>query len=49
MYELIREDIVIKLGARRGDGEGEGIGGGDAAGHSESGNLGGAWSWRRRL
>ena len=39
MYELIREDIVIKLGARRG--EGEGIGGGDAAGHGRSGDLGG--------
>ena len=42
MYELIWEDIVIKLGARvDGEGEGEGIGGGDAAGHGGSGDIGG--------
>ena len=47
MYEFIREDIVIKLGARFGEGEGggggdgEGIDGGDAAGHGGSGALGG--------
>ena len=53
MYELIREDIVIKLGARfgegggegegegEGEGDGEGIDGGDAAGHGGSGDLGG--------
>lgn len=39
MYELIREDVVIKLGARvDGKGEGEHIGGGDAAGHGGSGD-----------
>ena len=39
MYKLIREDVVIKLGARvNGKGEGEHISGGDAAGHSGSGN-----------
>lgn len=47
MYELIREDIVIKLGARfgegggEGEGDGEGIDRGDAAGHGGSGDLGG--------
>ena len=53
MYELIREDIVIKLGARfgegggegegegEGEGDGEGVDGGDAAGHGGSGDLGG--------
>ena len=35
---LIREDIVLNLEARvNGDGDGEGIGGGDAAGHGGSG------------
>ena len=48
MYELIREDIVLKRVARvdgggKGKGEGEGIGGGDAAGHGGSGDLGGVW------
>ena len=39
MYKLIREDVVIKLGARvDGIGEGEHIGGGDAAGHGGSGD-----------
>ena len=38
MYKLIREDVVIKLGARvDGKGEGEHIGG-DAAGHGGSGD-----------
>ena len=49
MYELIREDIVIKLGARfskgegegEGEGDGKGIDGGDAAGHGGSGDFGG--------
>ena len=41
MYKLIREDIVIKLGARFGEGDGEGIDGGDAGGHGGSGDLGG--------
>ena len=46
MYELIREDIILKRVARvngggKGKGEGEGISRGDAAGHSRSGNLGG--------
>jgi hypothetical protein len=41
VYKLIRDDIVIKLGARRSEGEGEGIGGGDAAGHGGSSDLGG--------
>ena len=52
MDELIREDIVIKLGARvdgegegesedGGEGEGEGIGGGDAAGHGGTSDIGG--------
>jgi hypothetical protein len=42
VYELIREDIVIKLGARAGEGEdeGEGISGGDAVGHGGSGDIG---------
>ena len=43
MYELIREDIVLKLKARvngDGDGDDEGIGR-DAAGHGGSGDLGG--------
>ena len=48
MYELIREDIVLKRVARvdgggKGKGEGEGIGGGDAPGHGGSGDLGGVW------
>jgi hypothetical protein len=48
VYELIREDIVLKRVARvdgggKGKGEGEGIGGGDAAGHGGSGDLGGVW------
>ena len=38
MYELIREDIVLKLQARV---DGEGIGGGDAAGHGGNGDSGG--------
>jgi len=43
VYELIWEDIVLKLEARvDGQGEGEGIGGGDAAGHGESGDSGGS-------
>ena len=37
MYELIREDIVLKLEARA---NGEGIGRGDAAGHGGSGDSG---------
>ena len=49
VYKFIREDIVIKLGARfgegggdsKGGGNGEGINGGDAAGHGGSGDLGG--------
>ena len=42
VYELIREDIVIKLGARvDGEGEGEDISRGDAARHSRSGDIGG--------
>ena len=51
MYKLIRENIVIKLGARfgegggKGEGEGEGnsegINRGDTAGHGRSGDLGG--------
>jgi hypothetical protein len=43
VYKLIREDIVIKLGARFGEGGGdsEGINGGDVAGHGGSGDLGG--------
>ena len=46
MYELIREDIILKRVARvngggKGKGEGEGISGGNVAGHSRSGNLGG--------
>ena len=44
MYELIREDIVIKLGVRagegEGEGEGEGIGGGDVPGYGGSGDIG---------
>ena len=48
MYELIREDIVLKQVARvdgggKGKGEGEGMSGGDAAGHGGSGDLGGVW------
>jgi len=45
--EGIREDIVIKLGARfsegegEGEGDGEGIDRGDAARHGGSGDLGG--------
>jgi len=39
VYKLIRDDVVIKLGARvDGKGEGEHIGGGDAAGYGGSGN-----------
>ena len=38
VYELIREDIVLKLQARV---DGEGIGGGDAAGHGGNGDSGG--------
>ena len=51
MYKLIREDIVIKLGARfsegggegkgEGEGDGEGINRGDVAGYGGSGDLGG--------
>ena len=43
VYKLIREDIVIKLGARFGEGggDGESIDGGDAAGHGGSGAFGG--------
>ena len=43
MYKLIREDIVIKLGARFGEGGGdsEGINGGDVARYGGSGDLGG--------
>ena len=42
VYELIREDIVIKLGVRvDGEGEGEDISRGDAARHSRSGDIGG--------
>ena len=38
VYKLIREDIILKLQARV---NGEGIGGGDAAGHGRNGDLGG--------
>jgi hypothetical protein len=38
MYDLIREDIVLKLEARA-DGEGEGIGRGDVAGHGGSDDI----------
>ena len=38
VYKFIQEDIVLKLQARVNS---EGIGGGDAAGHSRNGNLGG--------
>ena len=46
MYKLIQEDIILKQVARvnsgdKGKGKGEGISGGDAAGHSRSGDLGG--------
>jgi hypothetical protein len=46
VYELIREDIVLKRVARvnsggKGIGEGKGISGGDAPGHGGSGDLGG--------
>ena len=48
MYELIREDIVLKRVARvngggkgKGEGEGKGISGGDTPRHSGSGDLGG--------
>jgi hypothetical protein len=48
VYELIREDIVLKRVARvdsggkgKGEGEGEGISGGDAPGYGGSGDLGG--------
>ena len=52
MYELIREDIILKRVARvngggkgkgEGEGEGEGISRGDAPGHGRSGDLGGVW------
>ena len=47
MYELIREDIVIKLGARfgegggegEGEGDGEGIDGGDVFGRGSVGGI----------
>ena len=38
VYELIWEDIILKLQARV---NGKGIGGGDAAGHGGNGDLGG--------
>ena len=46
VYELIREDIVLKRVARvnsggKGKGEGKGISGGDVPRHGGSGNLGG--------
>ena len=46
MYELIREDIVLKWVARvnsggKGKGEGKGISRGDTPRHGGSGDLGG--------